>query len=536
MSALPPPAVDASTRLLRVLASLVVQLDPVKGIKATTLKALAEDIEDIGKEHGEGSSSDVVPLLTSADASLSNPDGVSVTYTACLAAQTSLARALELLALPPPPLSPSPFLRLPAELVARIVDFCQTDDLRLRQSTNLALSRTCRLFRRHAAPILATEMSLFTAGQIERAAAAVAAKSSNELVVKDLVIDVALRDIERRSQAEWAGRRIMPLVDRLLEDCSLRTLQIHIRQPPSPEERFDPPRYREDVLAALGTDTNWYYYQFPNVEELHLPSLFNDVSHNLFDPPAALRHLGLGVSSPPATVPPEDQSAVLMAAQTRRAEHGARGGAISDINYEVLAMPYIALFPRDLRALVLPPSLSTPTLTHLEITVCLDNSRLDCEAIAAILRSLAPSLRRLALRTIVVPAAGQIHNYIDDFQLLVPPALATCTSLEHFEIGGECVDNSVFSSTGIGLLPRLRTLFVLPLTPHRGGHYLGPHIRCMAALRHLTVLTPILSTLSMTDVWNNRLVEEITIACEERGIELVIKEETAERAWLLGEE
>lgn len=76
----------------------------------------------------------------------------SLPYTTALPLLTSLTRAAGLAASSPP--SPSPFSLLPNELIARVVHFCQDDDFRLRQNTNLALASTCRAFNCAAQPIL----------------------------------------------------------------------------------------------------------------------------------------------------------------------------------------------------------------------------------------------------------------------------------------------------------------------------------------------------------------------------------------------
>lgn len=64
------------------------------------------------------------------------------------------------------PLSTPPISNLPAELFSRIVHFCQDDNVRLRQNTNLALSRTSRSFYLAVQAVLAAEAHLFTTSQL----------------------------------------------------------------------------------------------------------------------------------------------------------------------------------------------------------------------------------------------------------------------------------------------------------------------------------------------------------------------------------
>ncbi|GAA6035347.1 hypothetical protein JCM8097_008825 [Rhodosporidiobolus ruineniae] len=166
MSTLSPSAVDASRRLLRILASLVVQLDPVKGIKASTLRGFVEDVEDIGKEHGASLDATVRKLLSKAASSVPL-DVPLVPYAVCISLHLALSQVLDAL-VQAGPAAESAFSRLAPELVDAIVAYCQDDDFRLRQNTNLALSRTCWAFNRSTSPILAAEMHLFTPGQLER--------------------------------------------------------------------------------------------------------------------------------------------------------------------------------------------------------------------------------------------------------------------------------------------------------------------------------------------------------------------------------
>ncbi|GAA6043547.1 hypothetical protein JCM8097_001216 [Rhodosporidiobolus ruineniae] len=536
MSTLPPTAVDASTRLLRVLASLAAQLDPVEGIKATTLRGFAEDIEDIRKEHGESLSSEVLALFDQAKSTLSPSGDVPVSYLDAISAHETLSTALRLLASPPPPSTPSPFLRLPTELVARIVSFCQTDDLRLRQNTNLAVSRTCRLFHPHASPILAREMHLFTPGQIERADALTGAMSDGVLdrTIEELTVGVSLAEIKRQPEGCWAGRLLEAVVTFLVDRGDLRKLHLLFHPSPRRENEMHPATsvYKTEVLQALGM-REWRWEHFPKVEDLCLPTIW-EVQYPLFDPPSSLRRLRLGGTAPPQTADPTSLRRARERSERQHEKRRRTNPKSSRPDYEVLAIPYFAFFPRDLEPLVLPVAGEAPCLTHLEAALELEDLERDCLALARLLTALAPSLRHLALR-LRYAYSEQDHN----FEQHVLPALQACTLLEHLEVGGlqsdlgdsRCHRMSEFMDA-VSSLCLLQTLVLLPFPDGSDCRSLPRYIDSLPlGLHTLVLLTPDLSTAREYDGWNEHFFRQLMEACEDKEIKLELVYDEAEEAW-----
>ncbi|GAA6035333.1 hypothetical protein JCM8097_008819 [Rhodosporidiobolus ruineniae] len=528
MSALPPSAVDASTRLLRVLASVAAQLDPVKGIKATTLKALAEDVEDIRKEHGESLSSDIRQLLSTAVATFISSSTPAVPYSNCHPAYTALSQALPLLLLPPRPPSPprpSPFLSLPAELVAHVVGFCQTDDLRLRQNTNLALSRTCRLFHRVVSPILAVEMHLFTAGQVEGAYEKVKTMSS----LTTLTIDVSLDDVERKSSDRWAGRCIPPLIDHAAR-LGAGVVHLHIRAPPSLDLHApanNAVAYANAVQQALGIGGSGWAPPIRMVTDLCLPDVRGITTSNLpYRPSTAFKRLRLGTTSPPSHSRADHAHRALQASRIGQ----DAGESPKSYAYEVLALPHRLFYPEDALPLLLPPVLPAPTLTHLEIAFQLADVDRDCRTVARILRDLAPSLRHLAVRIQRQDAEWEDKEEVQD---TVFPALRFCTKLEHLEVGGNVVTFDYFLAAKS--LPHLRTLVALPSDDPNTTDLISYASKLPPSLRTLVVYVQDLSSTSSMSTFNNRVLSELMTACEGRPWSLVLKEDVAEEAWLENE-
>ncbi|GAA5862838.1 hypothetical protein JCM8547_006565 [Rhodosporidiobolus lusitaniae] len=142
-------------------------------------------------------------------------------YRTGLDALGTLARALSLLSRPSSPSPPSPFSRLPAELNARVVHFGQSDDLRLQQNTNLALSRTCRALYLAVRPILAAELHLFKPGQLER----------------------------RRNDGSWTGKLVCPLIEVLGERAQLDVFDMKLNLGPSPPA---PDLVDDEMWSAFG--------------------------------------------------------------------------------------------------------------------------------------------------------------------------------------------------------------------------------------------------------------------------------------------
>ncbi|GAA6043543.1 hypothetical protein JCM8097_001214 [Rhodosporidiobolus ruineniae] len=512
MSTLPQSAVDASTRLLRVLASVAAQLDPVKGIKATTLRGFAEDIEDIRKDQFDLFSFERRP----------GP------YLDAVSAHETLSTALRLLASPPPPSTPSPFLRLPTELVARIVYFCQTDDLRLRQNTNLALSRTCRLFNRHASPILAREMRLYTPGQVERADAATDALCARrrKIRIQELTVDVKLDEIKRQPDGSWPGRRLKLLITWLLDRNCLSTLYLHVRTPADATATAlaEPEQHATRVLNALGMDHREWWWQLPDVQDLHLPAVPSSRDeYSLFGPPDSLRRLRLGLSSPPYRCDPEKLRRAREYHDRLQARRAELDEEPLEARFEVFAAPYHTFFPDDLRALVVP-TCRPVTLTRLDVVVRLVDIRQDAHDLASILHALSPTLCHLALR---LRYRGLFESAIDKAVL---PAVAACKRLEHFELGGADAGEGTMQAfvDCLDSLPLLRTLVLLPLSPIFHLYFPITYRKLPTTLHRLVVYPPDLLAHDSWATWTGGFTDRVMEFCEDNKIELTLKEDKAE--------
>ncbi|GAA6035300.1 hypothetical protein JCM8097_008806 [Rhodosporidiobolus ruineniae] len=537
MSTLTPSSVDASTRLLRILASLAAQLDPVKGIKATTLKALVEDVEDIGKGHGESLSSEVQQLLSTAASSCSCSTTSTVSYLDCLPFHATLARALPLLLVLPVP-RPSPFLSLPAELVAHIVGFCQTDDLRLRQNTNLALSRTCRLLHRAVSPILDAEMHLFTPGQLERAADEVELVGFSRRsrrptrAITTFSCDLGISDITRQSDGRWAGRHLVPLTESFGTDGAspLKHLRMHFR---ADEAGSQGGSVQNSLLRALGaTNFDWQYLfsdQFQDLSELWYPVAgleydlqgFLDAVLSQWD----LTRVHLGQASLPYYNHP---NAILDYFDPRREK------AVQPFfaSFTVFAAPFLTLYPSDALKLFHKPTTSPP-LQHLELSIHYCQPEHHLGPLVKVLTFLAPTLRHLSLRLKgagpAAPGGAQLENDLLE-------ALRPCQHLTTLELGGYDCDGQNLRDI-LEALPALRHFTLLPaIRAHANAHtfsllavleeFSAPH------LESFTCCTSRFKEDGPKDRFGEAELREWMEKCEEQGIEAKVEWRESEIAWL----
>ncbi|GAA6035361.1 hypothetical protein JCM8097_008833 [Rhodosporidiobolus ruineniae] len=523
MPDLAPASLDAATAVVRALGATAHQLEPVKAVgKARNTRTRLSDAGVM--EQGLGLSSDVRLILESALCCLSPPQ-MALPLADCLPVLKNVPRADRYTAKLPPRSPPPSFASLPVELVACIVEFCQEDDVRARQATNLALARTCRTLYRTVAPVLAAEMHLFSPGQVERAASCIAGMSDSTVAVKNLTVDVALPRLDSA-----AGRRIGKMVDKLTTSRSLKTFHLHVRPPQHPQ--LDSGMYEAAVRRALGGAT--WLSGLAQVEDLHLP-ISPDFS--LYAPPAGLRRLQLGVSSPPLVPDP---------GQLRLAREAFEEAGTAPPEYEVLALPFHSFYADDLLPLVLPPSLPAPILTHLEATFYLDDPGPDCEVIAHTLRELAPSLRRLAVRfQYTQPDAG-------DFEELILPALHTCTKLEHLELGGLYFEHNIGAMQDdvspmesfmqvVWDLDHLETLVILPnaVPPFDETDYHTLRARLQnlpPSLRKLVLYAPDPSSANPDapppSEWNMLFIVALQEECERSGVVLEIRVDAKEDAWV----
>ncbi|GAA6035311.1 hypothetical protein JCM8097_008811 [Rhodosporidiobolus ruineniae] len=532
MSTLTPSAVDASTRLLRVLSLLTAQLDPAKGIKATTLKALAEDVEDIRKEYEESLSSVVEQLLVNVVYSLSFPATSTAPYADCVFVIRCLHQLLDLLLVPPSPPRPSPFLRLPAELVAHIVEFCQTDDLRLRQNTNLALSRTCRLFHRVVSPILNAEMHLFTASQLERAAEKVAQSKPHRLAITALTCDLPVAEIRRQDSGQWAGRRLLPLLLELHRRSDLRILALDFKADLNRQPSWI--GHDEDLSRALGvSEHDWPYHffvPFEKLEEVHLPIASPDHPHLMTFSVLAgrtkwLKRFSLGRSSTPYYLDADTATSFLSRGDPVEPKFSA---------LTVFAAPFLTLYPAVALQLFRPLSPTSPSpLRHLELSLHMADPGQDLVPLAELLAHLSPSLRRLALR-IQCPAHVYDHHATEESLV---DAFAECALLEHLEIGVEGMGPRTAVRT-LERLPRLRHVILLPTAPLRAYSNLQQLLSLFLRTSSITSLTSftICTPREMEDLsdvlYGEEDLRKWAEVCEEKRIELVVDPRPLECEWV----
>ncbi|GAA5862785.1 hypothetical protein JCM8547_006545 [Rhodosporidiobolus lusitaniae] len=192
-------------------------------------------------------------LDTAIESLSSAHDGLS--YENCLPLITALSVAAELAAAPPyppsPSPSPSPFSLLPAELVARIVHFCQSDDLRLRHNTNGFTSS--RLVSSKTVAARVEEDDEF--------------KKSIQFLSTDLVEE----DLDWAEDVRFdsPGRLLLPLLRNLGRRKQIKSLHLHFRFKAIPADG------KRDFLGVLGTHAHdWSDLLkdgLPSVEDLRSP-------------------------------------------------------------------------------------------------------------------------------------------------------------------------------------------------------------------------------------------------------------------------
>ncbi|GAA6043539.1 hypothetical protein JCM8097_001212 [Rhodosporidiobolus ruineniae] len=505
-------AYEAARGILRIIGALVAVLDPVKGAKASTLRGLAEDVRGIEKECGTVLSSNIRQLLHMAIASLSSSTAIYTPFATAFSAQLVLTQAVNLLTFSPPPASRPSFSRLPAELIAHIVEFCQFDDPRLRQDTNLALSRTCRAFYRAVSPILAVERHIFTPGQLERIAKSMLRRKAYDSDDEDdgdprrddvapwhlceLTIDLTVDELQRKPGTRWVGRLVEPLVMEVGDICCMRALRLRLR----PTAKHD---HIDNLLRALGMSGDDWAAFVPDclnrAEAVEIPVF----SCGYVEAPAFLQGLlqrssatvaSFGTSATPYETSAEDTTSFVNLFPADR----------SFVHLEGLSAPFLSFDPSTLLRLLRPPiPLLTAQLSRLDVAFDFDHPTVDAAAedLKIVFRLLAPSLRRLALRVrnhgVLPRSRGVVHSAVLD-------SLALCLNLEHLEVGGGAVSDVLLQS------------YMVPVADddpatNRGGddaadeaelRRLGrarrpPVLTTLSHLRHLTLL-PLLGGFNLT--------------------------------------
>ncbi|BGP12954.1 hypothetical protein JCM10213_006593 [Rhodosporidiobolus nylandii] len=517
-----PAAKATSARLLRVAASLVPLLDLEGGTKARTLAPLVEELQEVLDDQQLALDEDVRLLLTSAVTSIASPSP-TIPYSDCLSAHFGVARALFHLSTAPA-FRPSPFSRLSAELVARIVDACQDDEPRLRQNTNLTLSRTCRAFHRAAQPYLAAEIHVFTAGQLERVEA-----RARDLFkeARLLSFDLALADIQRHKDGRWAGRRL-PLLLLLTEHIPA----LRVKLSPDLGSGVAP---AWQAMQSLGVDESEWDMLFNGLvlygrrREVHVPCIGTDgdnleaILEWLCGPSAAIRSLRIGHDELPTTNDPAQAARYL---QDSRAHPATPGQPRHDGYFSLLAIPYLGLSPSDLLPLISlkPPPPGAPSLEHLEVCIFLHGVLgPDVRRLASILTAYAPSLRRLTLR-LRRRARGLVPEAVAS---ALAPAFARCRRLEHLAIGGSAVEAGLIEDILRANLP-LRTFTLLPTTAGVEEAQLPTFARLLPdSVQRFAIYWPDVPS-SDPAAWGESHLHETMGECEDRKIKLVLEDRAVE--------
>ncbi|GAA5977400.1 hypothetical protein JCM11641_000086 [Rhodosporidiobolus odoratus] len=321
-------------------------------------------------------SQDLRQHLDVAISSLSTSSS-TVPYVQCLDAQAAMVAALRLFA-SPLPIRPSPFFRLPSELVSHIVQFCQDEDLFVRQSTNLALSRTTRSLYRAVRPILRVEVHLFTAQQLERVSRNFKEHDFATSAIESLPVNLKLCQIKRPPDERWAGRLLFPLLSQYRAKESARVLHIHLAPSDSDGEIDEDEVFwqrQEEMMHALrfagkSSANELRGWRFRILDELEMSFISGYSMYELVgfiaDPPPFLQRLALGTGSE---------------------------------QFTHLKLPFFDFSPADFTSLLLPPTFSGPSaLEHLEITFSIIDFQSDVGSLVNLLGRL-PSLRDLSLRT-----------------------------------------------------------------------------------------------------------------------------------------
>ncbi|BGP12960.1 hypothetical protein JCM10213_006599 [Rhodosporidiobolus nylandii] len=518
------PATEASTRLLRLVGLLVPHLDPVKGGKAKALGLVEDDLQELLDDENQALPAAVQSLLSSAITSLSS-SAPSIPYSDCLIALSAITSALPLLVAPSSPPLPSPFSHLPAELVARVVDFCQDQDLRLRQNTNLALSRTCRALYAAVRPILRREVHHFTPGQLERIPAKVKADNEFKLGLREFTVQLELSEIREQKDGTWAGRHLLPLIWGLRRAERIHTLHLGFKDESGCEGGTED--FEESLFSALGTSAYDWERDFASgwhPRDRLVPALGRHTNLD-FAIRALIRlvpsteRYQFGASAFPYLV---DSAAF----NQKIAAEVLHNPTLSFARLRALIIPFHVFHLQNL-AVLSPQSGRPPSLQHLEIAVRIEDPAEDVKAVAVMLGSLTPSLRRLSLRF-------KASNGLDgsDFQPTLVDTLASL-QLERLEIGGHLITERFFDGLATRL-PSLRHLTALPMSDDAINHWEFEAVCCQrySSLHTSSICTPDRASSGADDAWGARLVRQYIEEAEFCRIKLTLETRAAEYEWL----
>ncbi|GAA6005580.1 hypothetical protein JCM10207_005257 [Rhodosporidiobolus poonsookiae] len=522
MDALSESAEAISFRLLQTVALLATRLNPSIGLKAGAAALVVDELKETMEQNERSMPQPVRQLLNSTISSLTS-SSPSVPYVAALSAQSNLTAALQHLALPSEH-SPPVFSRIPAELVAHIVLFCQDDDLRLRQNTNLALASTCRAFHAAVQPILRREVHLFTPSQVERAHYAFPENSARARGVRRMTVEIELNKLKRQDDGTWAGRRVPSVINRCDD---LDELRLRFGDGLLTDSLMGDIDYQLGRTLGFGDEQKWRlglkWLPLHRFRRLDIP-LFFAVGRpcltlaDILQPSSWLRHLRLGDPSVPLSTSPEDIDEHLKHPHTICSFH----------HYESFCAPFLAFYPSALRKVLGPYPDNRPSmLRQLEVTMYIEDIDTDVLLIRDALLHLAPTLRHLVLRVVVdEPSFGEEERLTE----VVLPALQACT-LTHLEVGGNVFDRKFLQ--GLLELPDLPMLTLLPISspglsdlPYTYDFTtVGPNLRHLVVCVELAMDNPL-------DAFNSQWLKALLDQCEDRSLKVEIQKRTREWDWL----
>ncbi|GAA6043552.1 hypothetical protein JCM8097_001218 [Rhodosporidiobolus ruineniae] len=426
------------------------------------------------------------------------------------------------------------------------------DDLRVRQDTNSALSRTCQAFHRAVSPILAAERHIFTPRQLLAVASALnldaaddaKAETKNASQIRQVSIMLTTEQLERNPGDSWCGRLVEPLGLQLFTRSGCKSLRLRFHpeasQTPVDDIMITPqPRYNSLLRACGMSVSDWCGFLeecFKNLEEVEVPVFGRNFlfTASLLDGILNFRSVTaarFGTSAVPYEFSSEDVKLDL-----EQLDH--RGTTFDICHLELLSAPFLNFAPTDFLPLIRPslPS-SPPRLRHLDITFELVAEPSDLEtglsALTAIFAALAPTLRRLALR---IRFDGYNSRDAETANRGVATAIALCTRLEHLEVGGRPLRDDLLPLV-LPSLPRLQHLSVLPLLGlfdiYRIPDLLADHLP--SGLRSLVLCVPDDVELDADAGWTERPMRRAVELCARRTIRLELEARRVEERWMDGQ-
>jgi hypothetical protein len=176
--------------------------------------------------------------------------------------------------------------------------------------------------------------------------------------------------------------------------------------------------------------------------------------------PTSRRSLWAGKDSTPHPFDPEDFQITLARQQKQQSRCGLP--LVSYRHLEILAVPYVALYPSDFLSLLTPsdPASSSTSLPlrHLEITLLIQHQQTDQDLVtlASVFALLRHSLVHLSLRVVY---SLPTFDDVSAISRTLSEGLKTCSNIERLGLGG-MIDETAFSS--VPTLAKLESLDIFP--------------------------------------------------------------------------